>query len=114
METVRPNILLFTDRSCIFFYCLLTEAMLLFTNIYFFHLTGHSDTKYSMKYNLFWPWQFERNVTFCTFAKVNHALTIQLSIIITGLLAPNFTFNVSAYFKDSDPSIPECTMWYSQ
>ncbi len=32
--------------------------------------------------------------TFCRFAKVNHDLNTQLSIIITGLITTNFACNV--------------------
>ncbi len=41
--------------------------------------------KYKIQYKIqfCWPWQFERH---CRFAKVNHDLTTQLSIIVTGLL----------------------------
>ncbi len=46
--------------------------------------TGHSNTKYNTKYNLF-GFSTLRD-TLCRFAKVNYDLTTQLSIIITGLL----------------------------
>ncbi len=39
----------------------------------------------------------------CRFAKVNHDLTTQLSIIITGLLTPNFECNAEEYFQDGGP-----------
>ncbi len=78
--------------------------------------TGHSNTKYNMKYNLFGLGSLRD--TLCRFAKVNNDLTTQLSIIITGLLTPNFAFNVYRIFQrwqtKVDLSIPECTMWYSQ
>ncbi len=45
--------------------------------------TGHSNTKYNIKYNCFGIGSFRDLL--CRFAKVNHDLTTQLSIIITGL-----------------------------
>ncbi len=49
--------------------------------------TGHSNTKYNMKYNLFALGSLRD--TLCRFAKVNHELSTQLSIIITSMLTPN-------------------------
>ncbi len=67
------------------------HAMLLqYANMYI--RKGHSNTKYNMKYNLFGRGSLRD--TLRRFAKVNNDLTTQLSIIITGLLTPNFAFNV--------------------
>ncbi len=62
--------------------------------------TGHSKTKYTM--NNFCGFGNLRD-TFCRFANVNNDLNIKLSIIITGLLTPNFACNVKEYFKDGGP-----------
>ncbi len=43
--------------------------------------------------------------THCRFLKVNHDLTIHLSIIIAGLLTANFACNVQKYFKDGSPKL---------
>ncbi len=54
-------------------------------------VTGHSNIKYKTKYNFFLLWQFERyTLQICkSKPQIN-----QLSIIITGLLIPNFASNV--------------------
>ncbi len=54
--------------------------------------TGHSDTKYNTKYNIFGLGSLRD--TLYRFAKVNHDLTTQLSIMFAGLLTPNFACNV--------------------
>ncbi len=68
--------------------------------------TGHSNTKDFMKYILFGFGSLRD--TLCRFAKdkpkINHHLTIQLSIIITGLLIPNFACNVLECFHDDGPT----------
>ncbi len=46
---------------------------------------------------ILWPWQFESHTL------QNHDLTQHLSIIITGLVTPNFACNVQEYFKDGKP-----------
>ncbi len=51
--------------------------------------TGHSNTKYNMNYICVGIDSLRDKL--CRFAKVNHDLTTQLSIIITGLLTPNYT-----------------------
>ncbi len=51
--------------------------------------TGHY---LNTKYNVFGLGSLRD--TLCRFAKVNNDLTTQLSIIITGLLTPNFVCNV--------------------
>ncbi len=53
---------------------------------------GHSNTKYNMKYHIFGLGSLRD--TICRFANVNHDLTTQLSIIITGLLTPNFACSI--------------------
>ncbi len=63
--------------------------------------TGCSNTKYNKKYSVCGFGSLRD--TLCRFAKVNHDLTTQLSIIITGLLTPNFACNVYEYFKDGWP-----------
>ncbi len=50
--------------------------------------TGHSNTKYNMKYNYFGFGSLRDK--YSRFSKVNHDLTTQLSIIITGLLTQTF------------------------
>ncbi len=54
-----------------------------------------------MKYNYFAFGSLR--YTFCRFAKVNHDLRTQLSIIITGLLILNVACNVLEYFKYGRP-----------
>ncbi len=82
---------------CVFILPAGRHAMLLqCANIY--TRTGHSDTKYNTKYNYFGRGMLRD--TLWRFAKVNHALTTQLSIIITG-----FTCNVYEYFKDDTNSL---------
>ncbi len=70
-------------------------------------VTGHSNIKYKTKYNFFQLWQFERyTLQICkSKPQIN-----QLSIIITGLLIPNFASNVQEYFKDGRPK----STWQSQ
>ncbi len=56
-----------------------------------------------------------RNYNKFRFAQQNYDLTVQLLIILTGLLASNFAWAVWEYFKDGGPkSTPECTMWYTE
>ncbi len=71
--------------------------------------TSHSNTKH-YEIQFFWPKQFERH---CRFTIVNHDLTTQLSIIITGLLTP---CSVQDYFKDGGPKLAcqsQNALWYS-
>ncbi len=66
-------------------------------------MTGHSNTKYNIKYIILLAvavWE-----TLYRFAKVNHDLTTQISIIITDLLTLNFAYNVQEYFKDDRPKL---------
>ncbi len=71
------------------------------TNIY--ARTDHSNTKYNTTYNCFGSGSC-RDI-FCKFVKLNHGLTTQLTIIITGLLSPNFACNVQEYLKDGRPKL---------
>ncbi len=76
---------------CVFILSPGRQAMLLqCANMY--NRTGHSNTKYNMKYNCFGLGSLRD--TFYRFAKVSHGLTTQLSIVITGLLTSNFTSNI--------------------
>ncbi len=90
-----------TRCLCVFIRPAFRHAMLLkCANLYYG--TGHSNTKYNTKYKCFDLGSLRD--TLCSFAKVKRDLTTQLSLIITGLLTPNFACNVEEYFKDDRPS----------
>ncbi len=59
--------------------------------------------KYKIQYKIHYFSLGSLRDTLCRFAKANSDVTTQLSIIITGLLNPNFACNVSKYFKDRGP-----------
>ncbi len=102
-----------TRCLCVFILPVGRHAMLLqYANMY--TGTGHSNSKYNMKYNLFWPWQFARNtLQICKRKPWHYHTTINYYHWFTDA---TFCMQCIGIFQrwqtKVDLSIPECSMWY--